>query len=65
MSSSFIIPEVVLLLVVRLTVSEGRRGAAPVRGKFTECKMRALTVTAGVCPDLPTGVRDHGVTVLH
>ena len=61
MSSSFIIPEVVLLLLVSLTVSEGRRGAAPVRGKFTECQVRAVTVTvaAAVCPDLPTGVRDH------
>ena len=60
MSSSLIIPEVVLLLV-NLTVSEGRRGAAPVRGKFTECKMTAVTVTFAlcVCPDLPTGVRDH------
>ena len=62
MSSSFIIPELLLVvLLVSLTVTKGRRGAAPVRGKFTECKMTAVTVTTagGVCPDLPTAVRHH------
>lgn len=62
MSSSFIIPE----LLVRLTLAEGGRGAAPVRGKFTECKKTVTAVTAGLCPHLPAAVRHQGgVLLLH